>query len=269
MERFRYQAIRLFLLAVLAVLCRYGVKIIQERSAVSGVRISDLEGDDFRAQQLDEELLGELQGLYRFTGRAGLSEAVAATMFRGRFKPERFYMEAPMMELYKPKVWEAGKKAYRAVWADVECFPVLGEEMFYEDSWLSPRGASGERQHEGCDIFGAEDTPGHYPVVSMTDGAVEQVGWLPLGGYRIGIRSPQDGYFYYAHLDSYERAFRIGDKVQAGQVLGFMGNTGYGPEGTKGQFSTHLHLGIYIRTGDCPELSVDPYWILRYLDGKK
>ncbi len=103
----------------------------------------------------------------------------------------------------------------------------------------------------------------------MTDGAVEQVGWLPLGGYRIGIRSPQDGYFYYAHLDSYERAFRIGDKVQAGQVLGFMGNTGYGPEGTKGQFSTHLHLGIYIRTGDCPELSVDPYWILRYLDGKK
>ena len=52
-----------------------------------------------------EELLEELQGLYRFTGRAGLSEAVAATMFRGRFKPERFYMEAPMMEFYKPKVW--------------------------------------------------------------------------------------------------------------------------------------------------------------------
>ena len=122
MERFRYQAIRLFLLAVLVVLCRYSVKIIQERSAVSGVRISDLEGDDFRAQQLDEELLEKLQELYRFTGRAGLSEAVAATMFRGRFKPERFYMEAPMMELYKPKVWEAGKKAYRAVWSVSPCW---------------------------------------------------------------------------------------------------------------------------------------------------
>lgn len=269
MERFRYQAIRLFLLAVLVVLCRYGVQIIQERSAVSGVLISDLEGDAFRAQQLDADLVEELQGLYRFTGRAGLSEAVAATMFMGRFKPERFYMEAPMMELYKPKVWEAGKRAYQAVWADVECFPVPGEEMFYEDSWLSPRGVSGERQHEGCDIFGTEDMPGHYPVVSVTDGVVEQVGWLPLGGYRIGIRSPRDGYFYYAHLDSYEKVFLIGDEVRAGQVLGFMGNTGYGPEGTKGAFSTHLHLGIYIRTEDCPELSVDPYWILRYLDGKK
>ena len=52
----------------------------------------------------------------------------------------------------------------------------------------------------------------------------------------------------------------------AGQILGRMGDTGYGPEGTTGQFAVHLHLGIYIQTKRTEELSVNPYWILRYLE---
>ncbi len=266
MERSVYPSIHLILLLVLVVLCRYGVKILAERSTVSGMEISDLEGESFRAQELDQDLVDELKELYHGTGRTGLADTVAATMFMGHFQPEKICTEAPMMEMYKAKVWEAGQRAYQAVWGDLECFPLPGEEVSYEDSWLSPRGASGERQHEGCDLFGPEDLPGQYPVVSITDGVVEQIGWLPLGGYRIGIRSPKGGYFYYAHLDSYGREFETGDKIQAGQVLGFMGNSGYGPEGTRGQFSTHLHLGIYIQTEEHPELSVDPYWILRFLE---
>lgn len=266
MKRSQCQVFHLLLLLTLVILCRYGVKILSERSMVSGIKITDLEGDPFRAQRLGRELIGELKELYHGTGRTGLPDTVAATMFMGHFQPEEICIEAPMMEMYKAEAWEEGRKAYQAVWGDLECFPVPGEETFYEDSWLSPRGAGGERQHEGCDIFGPEDLPGQYPVVSITDGVVEQIGWLPLGGYRIGIRSPKGGYFYYAHLDSYGSGSRAGSRVRAGQVLGFMGNSGYGPEGTRGRFSTHLHLGIYIRTKAHPELSVDPYWILRYLD---
>ena len=105
----------------------------------------------------------------------------------------------------------------------------------------------------------------------MTDGVVEQAGWLKKGGWRIGIRAPAGAYLYYAHLDSYGktldgREWRPGDTVHAGELLGYMGDSGYGKPGTTGQFPVHLHLGIYIRTEHHDELSVNPYWILRYLE---
>ena len=51
--------------------------------------------------------------------------------------------------------------------------------------------------------------------------------------------------------------------MHAGQLLGYMGDTGYGEEGTTGQFAVHLHLGIYIQTSHYQELSVNPYWVLK------
>ena len=105
---------------------------------------------------------------------------------------------------------------------------------------------------------------GFYPVLAMTAGTVEQVGWLEKGGWRIGIRTPSGAYFYYAHLYSYSRSWQTGDTVQSGTLLGFMGDSGYGSEGTVGMFDVHLHLGIYIPTEHYHELSVNPYWILRF-----
>lgn len=261
MKQIRYQAMLVWLLFGIAVSCKAGTTILRERSAVSGMDVSDLKSQAFREQSLNPKLLQQIET----ADPAGVADIVASTMLMGHFYPEKIYTKAPLLEKYKPKLWEEGRKAYQAVWGDLECFPVPGEEVFYENSWLAPRGETGERRHEGCDLFGETDEPGRYPVVSITDGKVEQVGWLPLGGYRIGIRSQSGGYFYYAHLDSYGKDFQTGEKVQAGQVLGFMGNTGYGPEGTRGEFPTHLHLGIYIQAKGEPELSVNPYWILRFL----
>ncbi len=265
MKQFRRQILKLWLLFALAALCLYAEDVLYGRSATSGVRLEDLEGDAFRAQRLNEEILAQIRELHPDFLDGALADTVTATMLMGRFSPEKTYADAPLFKRYKARLWKEGRRAYRAVWADVECFPVSGTESFYEDSWLSPRD-DGARRHEGCDLFGQEDAPGEYPVVSMTRGKVEQVGWLPLGGYRIGIRSPSGGYFYYAHLDSYGREFQPQDEVKAGQILGFMGNTGYGPQGTAGKFSTHLHLGIYVRTRNYEELSVNPYWVLRFLD---
>ena len=67
---------------------------------------------------------------------------------------------------------------------------------------------------------------GLYPVVSMTDGTVRSKGWLELGGWRLGIETEQGAYFYYAHLDSYAQ-IEEGDAVKAGDLLGYMGDTGY------------------------------------------
>ena len=136
----------------------------------------------------------------------------------------------------------------------------------FEDTFGASRTYGGQRTHEGTDLFGSKNISGYYPVVSVTDGVVEKVGWLPLGGWRIGIRSPSGGYFYYAHLDSYSRDFQEGDSVRAGELLGLMGDTGYGPEGTRGKFPVHLHFGIYIRTSNRREISVNPYAVLRYLE---
>ncbi len=107
-----------------------------------------------------------------------------------------------------------------------------------------------------------------YPVVSMTDGVVEKMGWLELGGWRIGIRAPHGGYFYYAHLSSYAD-LEIGDTVSAGEFLGFMGDTGYGTtEGTCGKFPVHLHLGIYLDING-QEISVNPYFVLKFTEDSR
>ena len=96
--------------------------------------------------------------------------------------------------------------------------------------------------------------------------------WQAAGGTPGNGTSPtmpsfsMGGYFYYAHLSSYGRAFQKGDRVSAGDLLGYMGDSGYGPEGTTGRFDVHLHIGIYIEGENRKEISVNPYWPLRYLE---
>ena len=160
---------------------------------------------------------------------------------------------------------------YEMILSDLNYFPIpkdvkKGETVGFENSWMDARSYGGKRFHEGCDIIPSIDERGYFPVVSMTSGVVTKKGWLEKGGYRIGVTSPSGGYFYYAHLDSYADGLAVGDIVEAGQLLGYMGDTGYGKtEGTKGLFVVHLHLGIYLNEGEQEE-SVNPYWILKYLE---
>lgn len=162
--------------------------------------------------------------------------------------------------------------AYREILGDLICFPIpestrmSAYDVVYSDGWMEKRTFGGERSHEGCDIMGTREPAGFYPVVSMTDGVIEQAGWLTKGGWRIGIRAPSGAYFYYAHLSGFSREWKAKDRVEAGELLGYMGDSGYGKEGTTGQFPVHLHLGIYIKTEHSDELSVNPYWILRHME---
>lgn len=163
---------------------------------------------------------------------------------------------------------------YRAILSDLRCFPVPyvdSADISYSDSWLADRNYGGKRQHEGTDLMASNNLREFFPVLSMTDGVVEKLGWLEKGGNRIGIRSNSGGYFYYAHLSSYAPELQEGDRVIAGQFLGFMGDSGYGPEGTTGKFDVHLHLGIYVNSDvlDTGEMSVNPYWLLQILEPRR
>ncbi len=160
--------------------------------------------------------------------------------------------------------------AYATVLSDICCFPVAydgtGGEMFsFENSWGNARNYGGDRRHEGVDIMTSNNVPGYFPAVSVCDGVIEKMGWLELGGYRIGVRSEHGMYAYYAHLDSYRAGLEAGDQVRAGETLGYVGNTGYGEEGTRGKFDVHLHFGMYIDI-EGKEVSINPYEILRYLE---
>lgn len=168
---------------------------------------------------------------------------------------------------------EACKTFLSNVEKEVSYFPVAESSVdkafktSYVNTWMSERSYGGKRGHEGIDIMASVNERGVYPVISMTDGVVTNMGWLEQGGYRIGITSDSGIYYYYAHLDSYSNIVE-GQRVKAGDFLGFMGDSGYGQEGTKGKFPVHLHIGIYLYD-EGKEISVNPYYILCYLENKK
>ena len=119
--------------------------------------------------------------------------------------------------------------------------PIAGASV--TDSWGSPR--PGGRGHQGVDIFAAR---GH-PILSTTRGIVVKVGTNRLGGNVVKVLGPGLEWHYYAHLDRYGPV-RVGEVVDAGDLLGYVGNTG-DAHGTP----FHLHYGIYSRMG----IAQNPY----------
>lgn len=126
------------------------------------------------------------------------------------------------------------------------CFPVSKRYNYtVKHTFGAGRSYGGRRIHEGVDIFASYGTP----VLACAAGYVELIGWNRFGGWRIGIRDTNNVYYYYAHLSSYAKGLKRGDMVRPGQVIGYVGSTGYGPPGTAGKFPPHLHFGMYRDTG--------------------
>ena len=172
-----------------------------------------------------------------------------------------------------PADYETLYQYLSAVFYDMTCFPVgsvanrADATYSYVDSWQFERTYGGDRVHEGCDIMATINKRGIYPIYSATEGIVENVGWLKLGGWRIGIRSESGAYYYYAHLAEYARDFTVGETIEAGTLLGFMGDSGYSEvPGTYGQFPVHLHFGIYFDDLFGNEYAINPYPALYFCE---
>lgn len=173
-----------------------------------------------------------------------------------------------------------GDEAWKGEWAlaigviadtvrtEIQGAPTDMKGSAYDDSFLSERNYGGERKHYGTDLMDLADTPGRLPIYSMTKGVVTNLGWNELGGWRVGVTSPSGVYYYYAHLHSYAPGLEIGDTVQPGRLLGYMGDSGYGEEGTTGRFPTHLHLGIQVYPEAGDESWINPYPFLMERESK-
>ena len=173
---------------------------------------------------------------------------------------------------YLSEEYILGKYLEDSIFDDVKYFPLAAmqeqEEFYFEESFGLARTYGGDRTHEGTDIMTPDNIRGTYPVVSVCEGTVTNIGWLELGGYRVGILSDNGVYYYYAHLYRYDTMIKEGSRVSAGQVLGYAGDSGYGTEGTTGQFAVHLHFGIYLNDKEGNETALDPYPLLKNLTNK-
>lgn len=128
----------------------------------------------------------------------------------------------------------------------------------YRSTWGAGRSYGGKRIHEGTDIFAGYGVP----VRSTCYGVIEVMGWNRFGGWRIGIRDLNNVYHYFAHLSGFNKEWQEGSIVKPGDVIGWVGSSGYGKPGTQGKFPPHLHYGMYRDSGSI-DWSFDPYPYLR------
>lgn len=129
--------------------------------------------------------------------------------------------------------------------------PVAGATRFdFLDTFGDPR--AGGRRHEGIDIFAARGTP----VLSAADAVVLRAGWNNLGGNSVMVLGPGFQRFYYAHLDAYAEGLAAGALLRAGDLIGYVGNTGNAE-----RTPPHLHFGIY--AAEPRWTAVNPFTLLR------
>lgn len=161
--------------------------------------------------------------------------------------------------------WEKkyGLKAY---------FPLArGFDYSHFDDFGTSRSYGYKRKHLGHDMMGLTGTP----IMAIESGRVEALGWNQYGGWRVGIRS-LDGkrYYYYAHLrQNYPFAENLeeGSLVTAGDVIGYMGHTGYSTKENVNNIEvTHLHWGLELIFDESQkesnnEIWIDVYAITRFL----
>lgn len=169
-----------------------------------------------------------------------------------------------------------------AICIDGEWKPVYGLKAYspiaagygfsHSDDFGNSRSFGFARKHLGHDMMGSQGTP----IVAVESGVVEAMGWNRYGGWRIGIRSADSKrYYYYAHLQKdkpFADGLRVGDIVKAGDVIGFMGRTGYSDkENTNNIETVHLHFGMQLvfeeDQKECnSEIWIDVYNIVRLLN---
>ena len=209
---------------------------------------------DLQSDRNIEEILGNLNQYYPY-----YKESFSAVLggLLGNFSIE---VNGEMKPSY-------GLKAFSPIAA--------GYHYSHSDDFGNRRTFGFARKHLGHDMMGSLGTP----IVAVESGIVEAMGWNRYGGWRIGIRSADNKrYHYYAHLQKdrpFASGLEIGDVVQAGDLIGFMGRTGYSDtENTNNIETVHLHYGIQLifdeSQKEClSEIWIDPYDFVRLLNSHR
>jgi len=223
--------------------CRTGGKC-----GLSSVKkaVKDLQGD-----KSPEELLGNLYKYYSY-----YHEAYTAVL-------------GGLLGNYSVEIGGQWKPAY-----GLKAFHPIAAGYGYShcSDFGNSRSFGFARKHLGNDLMGGLGTP----IVAVEGGVVEAMGWNRYGGWRIGIRSfDSRRYYYYAHLQKdtpFAKDMFVGKIVQPGDVIGFMGRTGYSDRENVNNIETvHLHFGMQLvfdeSQKECnSEIWIDVYPIVRLLN---
>ena len=221
----------------------------------------------------------------RTGGKCGLASVKkAASELKGDRTPEELLQGNTKYFDYYRQAYEAvlgGLLGSYAIEVDGQWVPRYGLKAFspiaegygysHCDDFGFSRSFGFSRKHRGNDLMGALGTP----IVAVESGVVEAIGWNRYGGWRIGIRSADSKrYYYYAHLRKdrpYAEGLALGDRVQAGDVIGYMGRTGYSDtENVNNIGEVHLHFGLQLVFEESQketdaEIWVDVYDFVRLL----
>ena len=214
---------------------------------------------DKKALQIMEEAAGQLS-----SGQADMET------LSGSLKYFPYYLEAyqatfgGLVGEYEVEVAdENGHTEWRQNYGLKAYFPLArGFDYSHYDDFGVSRSYGYKRRHLGHDMMGLTGTP----IMAIESGRVEALGWNQYGGWRIGIRS-LDGkrYYYYAHLrQNYPFAENLeeGSLVTAGDVIGYMGHTGYSTEENVNNIEvTHLHWGLELIFDESQKESDNEIWV--------
>lgn len=137
-----------------------------------------------------------------------------------------------------------------------------GFSFSHYDDFGASRTFGYRRTHLGNDLLGNVGTP----IVAVEGGTVESCGWNRFGGWRLGIRSfDKKRSYYYAHLRRgrpYAQGIKEGSVVKAGQVIGYLGMTGYSDkEDTNGMSVPHLHFGLQLIFDESQKEGENQIWL--------
>ena len=143
----------------------------------------------------------------------------------------------------------------------------IAEGYYYShsDDYGNARSYGYRRLHLGNDLIGSVGTP----IVAVEGGTIEAHGWNQYGGWRLGIRS-FDGKrsYYYAHLRKnhpYAQGIEPGATVKGGQVIGYLGMTGYSTtENVNNMTTPHLHIGMQLIFDESQKEGTNQIWIDMY-----
>ncbi|MBQ8525604.1 MAG: M23 family metallopeptidase [Clostridia bacterium] len=237
------------------------IDIIAYLAAKNGNSFKDYKSSDIRpfVDKIKEgcsveELTGDLKyfDYYKETYSAVLSEFAGSYTITGS--------DGEQKQKY-------GLKAYSPI--------AEGFAFSHYDDFGASRSFGFKRKHLGNDLLGRIGTP----IVAIEGGTVEAMGWNRYGGWRIGIRSfDKKRYYYYAHLRKdhpYQSTLKEGDTVKAGEVIGYLGMTGYSNKENVNNINIpHLHIGMQIIFDESQkdgnnEIWIDMYNIIEFLNSHR
>jgi len=126
----------------------------------------------------------------------------------------------------------------------------LGEHTRLRKTWYADR-AGGIRKHTGTDIWAPADAE----LYSCIDGTITYIGYSDGTGYAVIVTDEYGYEFHYYHMIRQTDFLQVGDTVNAGDLIGHVGNTGNSD-------LDHLHLTIVAPDG----LYINPYPYLEAIE---